>query len=306
MEYYFKLQFLRLKRWFQEQGIPMIIGGIGFLIVFSAVSYILFLKTEYASWIYVIFALVLIVNYQQNSDKKYLKHHFLKIQLIQIKIAENLLIQFPFFLYLLIKEQAFYQAALLLVLSLLLSLVNTNTSGKFRMPTPFKRRPFEFIIGFRLSLLFTVLAYFLIIKAIQVDNFQLALFSLAMLFFQAMSFYSKPENPYFVWIFKDKPKTFLWQKIKDSLFNTTILSLPLFLTIIMFFPTKIGWILGIQSVGYLFVTSMILAKYASYPNPMGVPQALLYGLSLWFPPFLIIVMIIFYRRSIQQLNELLL
>ncbi len=305
MDYYFKLQFLRIQRWMQEQGIPIFLGVLGILLVFIAVSYVLFLKTDYASWIYVAFGLTIIFNYQQASEKRYLQHFFQKSQLIKIRGIENFIIQLPFFLYLILKEFAFYEAAILLISALLLSFINTDVSRKLKLPTPFKKRPFEFIVGFRITFVLSILAYFLMIKAIQVDNFQLGIFSLAILFFQAMSFYSKPENPYFVWIFKDKPKAFLWHKIRGSLINSTLLSFPLLLILIIFFPMQSGWILGMQCLGYLFVTSMILAKYASYPNPMGVPQALLYGLSLWFPPFLILVMVIFYRRSLQQLNELL-
>ena len=129
--------------------------------------------------------------------------------------------------------------------------------------------------------------------------------SFAGLFLLAMTFHAKPEPLHFVWIFSDSPKQFMKRKVTYSAISSTIIGLPALIALGIFFPMNIGTALLVYVVGQLFLVSMILAKYSAYPNEINVPQAILYGLSLWFPPMLIVVCIIFYKRSLRNLNSIL-
>ena len=58
-------------------------------------------------------------------------------------------------------------------------------------------------------------------------------------------------------------------------------------------------------VGYLCLTTIILAKYAAYPQEISIPQAILMGLGFSFPPFLLVVLPMFYQKAITSLQPIL-
>ncbi|MCB0664046.1 MAG: hypothetical protein KDC24_14970, partial [Saprospiraceae bacterium] len=64
-------------------------------------------------------------------------------------------------------------------------------------------------------------------------------------------------------------------------------------------------ILGLQALGYLYLGTLILGRYAGYPKEMGIPQALLLGFSVWFPPMLVIIIPIFYKQAVKRLQLIL-
>ena len=83
------------------------------------------------------------------------------------------------------------------------------------MPTPFSKNPFEFTTGFRRTLLIFPLAYALTVIAINVDNLNLGIFSILLIFLIVLSFYSKPEEEYYVWVHADTPKSFFEEENND-------------------------------------------------------------------------------------------
>jgi hypothetical protein len=193
----------------------------------------------------------------------------------------------------------------LLVLSTILAIINFDKNLSRVLPTPFKRLPFEFIIGFRKSILFIILIYFVIFKAVQVDNYNLGIVSLGFLYLIFMSFYLKPEPSSFVWIFSNNVISFLKRKIIFALSCATLLSAPGLIAISIFFPHRFIISLAVCLVGMIFLISMILAKYSAFPKEMNLAQGILYGLSLWFPPMLLIVIPIFYKQSKRNLKPIL-
>ncbi|MCB0631007.1 MAG: hypothetical protein R2824_08855 [Saprospiraceae bacterium] len=304
MKYYFLLQYRRLERWVSALGVHPLIGYLIALVAFPAASRYLFVKTEFAVWIYLILCFSLLSALGERSRNDQLRSIFSKKDFLRIRLLENTLVALPFALYL-SYEGLYYLAFGLPALSILLATFHFRYRIGLVLPTPFRRFPFEFISGFRRTFWLLLLAYFLLAKSIQVANFNLGLFALALLFFNGMSYYAQPEDEYFVWIYATDPKGFLNKKLFSALICISLLTAPLFLVLMLTNPDKWWIILGVQLLGCIFLWSMILAKYSAYPREINLPQAFLFGLSLWFPPMLLIVIPMFYIRSKKQLKALL-
>lgn len=304
MKYYFILQLRRIKRKFLAMGISPIWAYLLSFLGFIALSKFLFCSTSYADWIYVLLGISVVFKLGESNRNDLLKSLYKKKDYYRIRVLENSIAVLPFSLYLLY-EGRYLMVLILSVFSILLAAINFRQQLNYTIPTPFRKHPFEFIIGFRKYFLFILLAFFLTYKAIEVSNFNLGLFSLAVLFFISMSFYMKPEKVYFVWIYSTSVKIFLRKKVVNALLCSSVLSMPVLIALSIFFSDEIVIIAGGQLLGYVFIISMVLAKYSAFPNEISLPQAILFGLSLWFPPMLLIIIPIFYVQSIKRLRFIL-
>ncbi len=304
MKYYFKLQYLRLQRTLSELGIAAPLGIFLGIVIFIAISKYLFYKLDFANYIYVFFAIISLLNLSDIKHVDKIKAIFSAKDYRKIRFIENLALSLPFVFYL-VYESQHLMAASVLSIAVPLTFFESNLIKGVKIPTPFKKWPFEFIMGFRKTFPLLLLSFVLCIIGVQVDNFNLSLFCLGLVFLIAMTFYFKPEKIYFTWIHTRNANGFLKHKVLLAFLCVSIMSLPFLLLLLLSFPSNYLWILAIQMLGYVFLLSMIFAKYSAYPNEMNVPQGLLYGLSLWFPPMLLFVIPIFYFKSVRQLKQIL-
>jgi len=288
----------------RELGVHPFVGALIAIVIFSFLSKYLFYKITYASWLYALVAAYSIAGLGERTRIGPLKSLFSREDFIKIRLIENLTVALPFMLYLLYESQ--YLVVLLIGwVAALLAFVNRfNTFSKV-IPTPFGKTPFENIIGFRKSYIFIALIYFVFLKAIQVENYNLGVATMGTIFFLMMSFLAKPEPSYFVWIFADDEPAFLKSKIMYSAICATLLAMPALIGLGIFFPEQTYISIGVFLIGQLFLLSMVLAKYSAYPNEISLPQAILYGLSLWFPPMLLVVCVLFYRKAKRNLKPIL-
>lgn len=305
MSYYFKLQVTRINRWFKEIGVNHILGYVLAGMLFISLSKYLFFKTEYAHWIYVFFGISWLLNLGEVNRNNFLTGIYSTRDHQKVRIIENCISIVPFVIYL-VYEKRYSIAIGLFLLSFLFATFKSKRIGSFSaIPTPFKRFPFEFIVGFRKSILFLLLISFLTYKAIEVNNFNLGLFAIGLLFFTTMSYYSKPEEKFFVWMYSTNGQQFLIKKIKTALWCATLLSTPILIALIVAFTSSWLLIVGTQFVGYLFLIAMVLAKYSAFPKEINIPQAILLGLSILFLPMILFTIPIFYKQSIKRLKPIL-
>ncbi len=300
MKYYFVLQRRRIERKLIEFGLVPILGIALVVLSFVLFSIMLFSKTEYADWIMSLTGLYFVFNLGEFGRNEHLKSIFSTSNYHRIRILENTILTLPFALFLLVMK-SYYLSLGLLLFAPLLARIRIKKTLSWSSPTPFKRFPFEFIVGFRRSYWVLILSYFLCFKSIDVGNFNLGIFALGLVFLISMSFYLKPEKEFFVWIYSCSVEVFLRKKIWTSIIGSSILSIPTLIMLFAFFPENALPLVGVQLLGYLFVISIILAKYSVYPNEMSLPQAILYGLSLWFPPMFLVVLPLFYKKSKAKL-----
>lgn len=223
---------------------------------------------------------------------------------MRIRIIENLILYMPFFSILLYKS-FIIEASILFLCSIILALFSFNSNFNLTIPTPFSKKPFEFSTGFRKTFLIFPVAYALTVIAINVDNLNLGIFAFLLVFLTSFSYYHKPEQEYYVWVHAETPKAFLKNKVLNASKNTTLLAIPIIISLLVFYPSEFELILVFFLIGLLFLWTIILAKYSAYPGEMNLPEGIIIAFSLYFPPLLLAIIPFFYTKSINKLKYLL-
>lgn len=290
-----------LNRRLTEFGINPVLGYIFFAILFLVLSFFLFFKTIYAPYIYVFFGFSFVLKLGELLRNDFLKSCFSKKEYIQLRVIENTLLVTPFVIFLLVQLN-WICAIVLFFIAIALSIFNFNQQLSYVIPTPFFRYPFEFIVGFRKTILMFFLISFLTYMSVHVGNFNLGLFALALVLLIAMFYCSEPEDRHFVWIYNTSPKAFLLKKMQIAILHTTVLCLPFSIVLSIFFPQDIWMILIAQILGYVGLVTVLLAKYSAYPSKMGLPQGIMLFVSIWFPPALLGVIPYLYKKSIEKIS----
>jgi hypothetical protein len=293
-----------LNRQLTEWGIEPVIGYVVGALVFIGSSIKLFEKTQYAASLYILLALSLIIKLNDANRNDFLKLCYSKIDYFKLRCIENLLVSIPFMLFLIFKENYLY-ALFLSISASLLAVVPLKTKSNFSIPTPFYKHPFEFAVGFRTNYLLYFLAYFLTFMSIRVGNFNLGIFSLILALFACLSYYTHSENEFYVWVFSLTPKEFIAYKLKNSIQYSTLLCLPILISLSICFYTQIDIILGIQCLGYLFIFTTMLAKYSVFPEKLNIRSVIVFSLTLWLPVLLLLLIPYLYIQSTKKLKELL-
>jgi len=304
MRFYFKLQYRMLNRWLIDFGVKPIFGYGAAVAIYVFGSYYLFELTDLAAYIYSFIALAFIGKLSEPDRNDFLKQIHSKRGYRRLRLIENSILALPFLAFLLFTNN-FLLASSLFVLSILMAVLSLKSNFNFRIPTPFSKRPFEFSTGFRRSWPVFILAYFLTYMAISVPNFNVGLLALLLLFITSASYYSVPENKFYVWIFAKSPKQFLLYKIKNAMLHSSLLNVPVIIALGIFFPESIPILVGVMALSYIYLITFVLAKYSAFPHEMSVAQGLLLAISLAAPPLLLGTIPYFYSRSLERLNKLL-
>jgi hypothetical protein len=301
---YFALQYTMTNRRLRDAGVKPIFAYIILPVGFYGLSTILFQKSDFAEYIYIFLALNVIAILSETKRAEFLNICFGDAQFKKIRITENLILSIPFVSFLIYK-QFFIYTLLLLLISLILTLLNFRTKFNYTIFTPFSRRPFEFSTGFRNAFPLLFIAYVLAFIASNVNNFNLGVFSLIIVFATSVGFYLNPENEYFVWIYSMNPKKFLFSKMKTAIFFSSTLVLPILILLSIIFPQNIGLLFLFISFGWAFLVCTIVAKYSSYPNEITIPQSFLLALCIGLPPMLLILIPYLFLKAETRLKKIL-
>jgi hypothetical protein len=302
MKHYLILQFKMANRQMEDFGLHPVAGYFLTPLVFLGLSFYLFYKTDFAPWIYALAALSFVSRWSETRRNEFLRTCFPEKAYRGIRLLENVTTAFSFVLFLFFKSQ-FLPALILLAGAALLAVFRFRSAFAFTMPTPFSKRPFEFTVGFRSTFLMFPFAWFLTIMAVSAGNFNLGVFSLLLVFLVPLSYYLSPENEFFIWIFNTSGRLFLWEKIKTALLYSTLPAIPVLAALAVFWPGYIHILPLFLLLGYLALITVILAKYASYPRQIDLPQVVLMGLCVYMPYLLIGVIPYFYSLAIRRLKE---
>ncbi len=305
MKEYFVLQYKMTNRRLKAFGLQPVFAYLLILASFTGLSIYLFYKTEFAQYLYILISLALTSKLSEIRRNDFLRFCFNDKHYKLIRIIENLISSLPFLIFLIYKQNLIASIILILI-SLILALSSFKTSLNFTIPTPFFKKPFEFTVGFRNTFFIFPIAYILSLIAIYVDNFNLGIFSLLLVFLVVLGFYTKPENEYFVWSFAMRPKKFILEKVKTALLFTSLLSLPIILALCFFYYINIDALIAVYIIGCVCLITIISAKYAAYPNEMNLPEGIIIVLSFSFPPLLLLVAPYFYIKATNKLQRYLL
>jgi len=302
MKEYFLLQYRMINRKFVAYGVPILLGYIFLLLGFIWGSEYLFSKTELAKYIYFLLCLFIVSKLNNNDRNDFLKSYFKEYN--KLRIIENCIVIFPFVAYFFYKRILIF-IPIVIVIAILMTLVKFKSTFNYIIPTPFNKKPFEFSVGFRKTYYIFPIAYYITYEALIVGNLNLGLFSILLIYAIILSYYSSPENEYYIWSYKLSTKSFLLKKIKIGVYYSTLLSAPVVLALGISFYNEIELVLSFLLIGISLLVTIILAKYSVYPNRINLSEALLISFVLLVPPILIIVIPYFYMQSIKRLKNIL-
>lgn len=304
MKDYFVLQYRILNRKLTDSSIHPFLAYILIAAGFIGLSELLFSKTSFAKYLIMLMGILSILKLSEASRNDFLRLLFGDQKKRQVRCIENGLYILPFLGILLI-HQAWLEAIALSILALFLAVFQFQVKGNVSLPTPFSRRPFEFTVGFRNTFFLFPIIYALVLIAIGVNNFNLGLFALVLTFVIMMSFYSQPEEDYFIWVQTASAKKIIHHKLMIAFSYSSFLVIPVLLVLFVGFSNKWYIIMLVYLLGLLFLATIVLAKYAAFPNEMNLSEGLLIGVSVLFPPLLLFVIPFFYVRSLQKINLIL-
>jgi len=299
---YFQLQFKLLNRRFKDLGFEPWFAYVLLLATLATITHQSFERFSFAPFVLVGVCMMLEVNLGNQKRIDFLKTVFTASKFRQIRLLENASLALPFMLELII-YQKWIALVLLIAGTFLLALVNVKFSHQKTLPTPFSNRPFEFTVGFRSALFLLIACYILMGIALYVDNFNLGMFSILALFVVCMGFYTQPEDEFYVWIHHHSTSTFLFSKVKIALMNVSLLSSPLVLILLGFYPMNGGYIALFVLITFVFMIAVVLAKYAAYPNEIQLIQVFFLGISIPAPFLLLLFIPLFYNQATNRLKS---
>lgn len=304
MKDYFLLQYVLIRRRISEQGIHPVLGILLIAVASVVITEFLFSKTEFAGYVLVLTTLFFLVRASERRKNDFLRSVFGDRAHRKIRITENLLLVIPFSA-LLAYHHEFVESGSILVAAIVLANFSFTASQNFTLPTPYGKKPFEFVVGFRKTAYLFPLVYALTVISVAVDNLNLGLFSILLIYLVVLTFYTKPEDEFFVWSYATTPRRFLLEKIKTAVHYSVLTSLPACVLLLVFYPGEWMLILASSLAGLAFLCTLILAKYSAYPDELNLPEYFLIAFCLYFPPLLLALIPFFYTKSIQKLNLLL-
>jgi hypothetical protein len=293
-----------ISRKLKELGFQPAIAYPLFMVAFIGLSIALFKKIPYAQYVYLLIPITLAGKLSESKRNDFLKMSFSVNDYRLLRVIENVLVVFPFAVFLFVKLY-FLVAIVLMLLCAILAMFSFRTSYSIIIPTPFYKKPFEFVVGFRNTFYLFAIAYCFTFIAIIVNNFNLGLFALVLVFLCVLSFYFKPENEYFIWSYNLSSRQFLEEKISTAFVFSSLLCLPVIIVLSIFYFQNIEQLLLFVLLGFAFIVATILAKYSAYPYEISLPQGVLLAVSVYFPPLLLGVIPYFFIQSTRNLNELL-
>ena len=301
MKEYFQLQWKMFNRHLIDFGITPFLAYPILILIFVFASNALFERVAIASYVLPFFAIIYFLKLGGKIRNDFLRISFSSKKYKQIRILENLLISFPFVVFLVYKSE-FLIALVLLIVAVVFSFIKTPSGSNITIPTLFKKHPFEFTEGFRKTLYMFPIAGFLTYISIEVNNFNLGVFAIVAVFLVCISYNTKTEENYFVWMFKKSPTDFLRYKIKVAIISTSLLMIPFLIILGIFYPEYIHFLVLIHIVGCFYLAQFVIAKYADFPRQINFPIAIILLLSISFPPNLLFTFPYLYKKAIQKLS----
>lgn len=77
------------------------------------------------------------------------------------------------------------------------------------------------------------------------------------------------------------------------------------ITLGSFYFSSVGLIIATIIIGYLYLSLVILGRYAAFPGEPGIGESILISLCLVLPPLLLFALPYLYNKAYRTLNPLL-
>ena len=305
MKFYFSIQFKRLHRHLKDFGVEPLIGYVLLVGAFYGASNRIFERLPYAPYIYMVFSLAIVFAIKTFFLKiDFLKLHYLKNYFRKLLISSHLIIAMPFVGFLVYKSFPIH-AIVLFFAAFFFSFIPQAKEIQLVIPTPFYRRPFEFIIGFRKTFGYLLIAYAFLGIGLVVDNYNLSMAAIVIVFLVCAMYYMMADPHFYIWIHSLGPKDFLKHKITIAIRYSVLLTSPLLVILGFKDYTKFPIVLLFECFGIFFLSLSILIKYAFNKVGVSIIQSVILGVCFFFPPIMLFTIPYFYKKAINELKLLL-
>ena len=296
------LQFKLLNRNIRDFGMHPLLAYVLIFGLIAGLGTLIFQRLpNYAPYIIIGICISIQMRLSQKQRSNFLQIVYGNKTKHLLRITENLIISIPLVVLLLVENQ-YIAAVALPIASAILAFIDLN-SKSIVLPTPFSKSPYEFTVGFRKSFLFILMVYCLSVISVCVNNLNLGLFSVFVLYIICATYYGKVENEYYVWIFAESPNKYLTHKILTAIKNTFLMAFPMMALLTAFSPENWWIVLLVTAIGMILVIAFLLAAYSTYPpGEIGILE-LIFILAVFIPPFVLVVIPYFYVRSINRLKN---
>ncbi|WP_299248643.1 hypothetical protein [uncultured Aquimarina sp.] len=304
MRYYYQLQYKRIHRSFKDFGTEPFIGYPIIVMLFYWLSSVFFDRVVYANYVYVLIGAIFAYSFSNPEHSKFVKQHFSTSGHLKIMVLNNLIKVTPFAMFL-VHKMYYIETLLICLLAFFISFMKKRSSTSIIIPTPFGKKPAEFIIGFRKTVWLFFLIYSLTFIAVFKGNFNLGVFSLVSVFLVCSSYYMKPDPEFYIWIHAMNAKEFLKYKMLIAFKYSLLLTLPILVVLSIFYLDQMHITLIFLGMGWLYLAMYILIRYAFQNQGLEMLQGIIGVLCLLFPPVMIITIPYFYTKAIHNLDLLL-
>lgn len=283
IRYYFQLQFKMTLRKIREFGMHPILAFLLFAIAGIILHYTLLTKLNYSDWIVFLVPILILFSFSNPKKLEFLLIHLNKKSFYGIRILENTIISLAPVIYLL-WNHSFGKGMILLLITIVVSFFSFQIKSQKVFPTPFTRFLYEYAIGFRKTVLIYPLSFLILILSFKTGNHYIGVFAWLVLMFTTLSYYSYPDDEFYIWNSRLSVRGFLFNKIFQGLYYTTMISIPFFIVFLFFTEVEIIILIVLQFVIFLLQISILLSKYASHPRMIHIPYSILTIVCILFPP----------------------
>jgi len=296
------IQWRRLQRYLQSLGLPPAVGLFILVFLFGLLSWRLMVAYSWGPYVYLVLMVYAGQLLGRPERRETIRQWSGPGYYWRIRLWEQLLLSLPFALVLLILNDWWF-GPLAVALSLLSLWTPSIPQGRFYLPLPFGKKPFEYTTGIRKQAWMLLVVVFFVVMGFVVSNPGLTVFGFTILMLLPMGWVGQLEPVPYLWQHCQSPTTFLWQKWRTGLEHQLYLGLPLALVLNFLLPDMRLAIGIILVVGIVAQSAVLLAKYASYPRDIDFVHAILVATGIVFLPVMVVVVPFLGRKAIENLKQ---
>jgi hypothetical protein len=298
---YLKLQYKLLTRHFKATGLPIVVAPLLLLGAGYLVYYLLLQYPVFGSYALLLSNFQLLFLLTEKNRNDFLKNTFSKKDFYTIRLLENNIVILPTLAIFLFRGLWLYGVALI-ALAVIFAFLVFKTFGK-SLPTPFAKKPFEFIIGFRRSYPLILVLYMLAAMGFYVTNPNLVLFCVVGITLSCVFYYQLPEPVLYLWNSRETPARFLLGKFRRGILQCLLFVFPLLLIYAVIFSSE--WFNALIVLGgILFLLPFaITLKYVAYPREINFPEGFALALCFSFYPLILALLPFYYLKALKNLKN---
>lgn len=298
---YLKLQYKLLTRHIKATGLPIAVVPCFLLGVCYLAYYLLQQYPIFGSYALLLINFQLLFLLTEKNRNDFLKNTYHRKDFYRIRLLENGILILPSAL-LLLAQQLWLHAIILIAMAPVFTLLTFQAFGR-SLPTPFAKKPFEYITGFRRSYLLILLLYLLAAIGLFVANANLVLFCVAGIALTCACYYQFPEPVFYLWNSRYTAGRFLLRKYRRGVLQCLLLTLPVLIPYALVFP--LAWFNAlIVLVGIFFLLPFaITLKYVAYPREINFPEGFALILCFSFYPLIFALFPFYYTKALKNLKN---